>query len=61
MDGIVVSRIPKGTTIFIGPAASQQEVIDKIERELKGGQIQVYWFTPDVPQDAPRFPGIAPE
>ena len=61
MDGIVVSTIPKNTTIFIGPAASQREVIDKIERELTGGQIQVYWFTPDVPQDAPRFPGIAPE
>ena len=48
MDGIVVSTIPKNTTIFIGPAASQREVIDKIERELKGGQIQIYWFNPTV-------------
>ena len=53
MDEIVVSRIRAGTEIYVGPAKQQGK--------LPGGQIQAYWFTPEIPPDAPRYPGITLE
>ena len=53
MDEIVVSCIKAGTVIFVGPAKKQGK--------LPGGQIQAYWFTPEVPPDAPSYPGITSE
>jgi len=48
MTAFVVSTKPKGDTIFVDSAAQQKEVVDKVERILLGGQIQIYWFNSSV-------------